>query len=96
MSDRKRIAPTLKVKAKRQALPVQGTEENTPNGLPPGKAGRIEHMRAHAMSYFTTRGPRDETGAFLWNMADLLAGGVKAPPGGAPPGNQNARKKREA
>jgi hypothetical protein len=38
MSDRKRIAPTLKVKAKRQALPVQGTEENTPNGLPPGGA----------------------------------------------------------
>src|SRR5438094_711429 len=92
----RRIAPTRKIKAKRQAPPVQGTAEQ-PQGLPSGKSGRIEHMRAHAMSYFATGGPDDETGVWLWAMADALARGVEAPKNGATHtrnGVTHARKKQ--
>lgn len=44
-----------------------------PDGLPSGLAGRVEHMRGHALAYFTEEGSRSPQGQFLWKMADVLA-----------------------
>lgn len=68
----RRLGPSKRDIARRGAHKIQNTTP-PPKGLPPGRAGRVEHMRAHALAYFTVNGPRDPEGEWLWRMAEVLA-----------------------
>lgn len=71
-TNRNRIAPTRKL-GKRRITHKITTTTPPPRGLPAGHAGRVEHMRAHAMAYFAEDGARSPQGQWLWKVADMLA-----------------------
>lgn len=68
----RRLGPS-KRDLQRRNMHKTSTTTPPPKGLPPGREGRVEHMRAHALAYFTVNGPHDPEGQFLWRMADVLA-----------------------
>lgn len=90
-ADKNRIAPSKRLGPSKRDIQRRNaakTQHSTPPppGLPPGKDGRVEHMRAHAMAYLTVGGPKDPEGLWLWKMADVLDKGIATPKNGAPAG----------